>query len=271
MKILRTTVLVLFIIVFALFCIISFQKRNADSTYPKITVTDDVLEVSISATDAELLAGVTAYDEKDGDLTNKIIVESVSRFTEKGVCVVSYAVCDSDNHTASATRKIVYSDYESPRFTLSGSLVFGVSQSINIRNLIGVTDSIDGNIDSKVIITANEYVSGTVGINYISVSATNSKGDTITLQLPVYIEQLSLSAPDITLHQYMLYCKVGDSFDINENVVECVDYNGNDISADITVDTNLDLSTPGLYEVHYRVKDAADREGHAITFVVVEE
>ena len=46
----------------------------------------------------------------------EVIVESVSRFTDKGVCKVTYAVCDSDNHIAKATRKIIYTDYVSPTF-----------------------------------------------------------------------------------------------------------------------------------------------------------
>lgn len=270
MKILRTVVLVLFVVVSVLYIIFKIQQQNADNTYPVITVEDEMLNVSITATEKELLQGVTAYDEKDGDLTDELIVESISRFTQKGISVVQYAVCDSDNHTASASRRITYTDYESPRFTLSGSLVFSVSQAINIRSILGAADSIDGNISKKVIITADEYSSSIAGVYNIFAKVANSKGDTIQLQLPVYVEERSLSAPKIELREYMTYLKTGDSFDMNENVVSCLDYDGNSLESSIVIDTDLDLTTQGIYEVHYRVRDFYGREGHSITTVIVE-
>lgn len=271
MRILRTSVLVIFVIVLALFSIFKLQQRSADKTYPVITIEGDMLNVSIAATDEVLLQGVSAYDEKDGDLTHKLIVESVSRFVKTGVCVVNYVVCDSDHHTASASRWITYTDYEHPRFTLSDSLVFGLSENVNIRSRLGAMDSIDGNISNKVIITANEYSSNVAGVSYISAKVTNSKGDSITLELPVYMEELSLSAPKIRLKEYLAYRKVGEEFDIMANVTECLDQREEDLTAFLITDTNLDLSQPGVYEVHYQVTDSGERKGHSIATVIVEE
>lgn len=271
MRILRVTVSALFVIVLIIFGLFKIQQRSADTSYPVITIESDMLDVSINASDEDLLEGVTAYDEKDGDITHKIIIESISRFTEPGVCVVNYAVCDNDNHASSATRKIIYTDYTSPHFTLSGPLLFGISQNINIRGLLGAVDSIDGDISDKVIITANEYTSAIAGVNYISAKVTNSKGDIISLQLPVYVEDLNLSAPAITLENYMIYLNVGDEFDIMGNIISVIDTNGNDLKDDVQTDTNLNLSKPGIYEVHYRVSDSSGRRGHSILTVIIEE
>ncbi len=271
MRILRITVSILFVVVLVLFCLFKIQESTADTSYPVITIDNPMLDVSIHATEDDLLSGVTAYDEKDGDLTHKIIVESISRFTEYGICTVSYAVCDEDNHAVNATRTIRYVDYTSPRFTLSGPLVFGVSQNMSIRNRLGAVDSIDGNISSKVIITADEYTSSAVGKNYISAKVTNSKWDMISIELPVYIENIPLSAPVITLRNYLVYVKAGDSLDIMDNFISAEDKEEADLSASLQIDTNLDLETPGIYEVHYRVYDAYEREGHSILIVVVEE
>lgn len=271
MRILRVSVSVLFIIVLVLFVLFKIQQRSADTSIPVITMENAVLNVSINSIDEDLLQDVTAYDEKDGDITDKIIVESISRFTEPGVCIVNYAVCDNDNHTAKASRKIIYTDYTSPQFTLSGSLVFGVSQNINIRGLLGAVDSIDGDISDKVIITAYDYTSIVAGVNYISAKATNSKGDIISIQLPVYIEERNLSAPTITLNKYMIYLKTGDEFDIMQNIISAVDINDNSLIDNIQIDTNLNLSKAGIYEVHYRVSDSYGRMGHSILTVIVEE
>jgi len=270
-RILRTSVAVIFVIVLVVFCVFRIQQLGADTTYPVITIDNPLLEVSITATDEDLLKGVTAYDEKDGDISHKVIVESISRFTEIGVCVVEYAVCDNDNHAVSASRKIVYTDYTAPRFTLSGSLLFGISRSMDIRSLLGAVDAIDGDISSKVIITANEYSSNTAGMNYISAKVTNSKGDMISLDLPVYVEELNLSAPVIELEHYMIYLKAGDSFDVIGNIISAVDADEIDLTDQVDLDTNLNLNSPGIYEIHYRVQDWRERKGHAITTVIVEE
>lgn len=271
MRILRISVSALFIIVLIMFCIFKIQQLNADNTYPVISIEESILDVSIHASENDLMAGVTAYDEKDGDITDRIILESISSFTEPGICIVKYAVCDADNHAASAERKIRYTDYTSPRFTLSEPLVFGISQNINIRGILGAVDSIDGDISDKVIISANEYSSNIASVNYISAKVTNSKWEMISIQLPVYIENRSLSAPEIRLTDYLLYLKTGDTLNIEETIISALDASGRNLKSQVTVDTNLNLNQPGLYEVHYRVSDSAGREGHSILFVIVED
>ena len=271
MKILRICVSALFVIVLILYAGFLIQQKSADKTYPVITIDSEMLHVSLDATPEELLTGVTAYDQKDGDLTHKIIIESISRFSEPGVSIIKYAVCDGDNHAASASRKITYTNYEPPRFSLSDSLVFGISKNINIRSLLGAYDLIDGDISNKVIITANEYTTNVAGVYYVLAKVTNSKGDMISLQLPVFVEELSLAAPTITLNEYMTYLKCGEDFDINANLVSAYSVQGTNLRDAVQTDTNLDTDTPGLYEVHYRVTDDFGRVGHKVLMVVVEE
>ena len=271
MKILRYSVLALFIITLCAFVWFNIMQLRLDHTYPEIIIENDIIDVSLDADRSELLTGVTAYDEKDGDITDKIIIESISRFTEKGVSVVKYSVCDNDNHSSSAQRKIRYADYTSPHFTLSDSLVFGVSENISIRYILGAVDCIDGDISDKVIITAIEYSSQTAGTYNISEKVTNSKGDKITLRLPIYIEQISLSSPEIVLKDYLMYVKTGDSVDIDGNLLSATSYDGEDLRDAVVTDTNINTSVPGQYEVHYRCTDSAGRSCHKVLTVIVEE
>ena len=230
MKILRLCVLSLFIVVLIISVIFHFQQMRVDKTVPTITVEGDVLEVSLDVTNEELLKGVSAHDEKDGDISDKVIVESISRFTSPGVSLVRYAVCDNDNHVAFATRTIIYSNYTAPRFNLTDSLVFSISQNINIRDILGAVDSIDGDISDKVIITANDYTANIPGVYYISAKVANSKGDIITHQFPVYVEERSLSAPQIELEKYIAYLEVGEDFDIEGNILSALGTGGENLS-----------------------------------------
>ena len=73
MRALRVLVLMTFVIVTAMFIVFYVgEKRTTDNTIPVITVDSELIEVSFEATDEELLKGVTAYDEKDKDITDKI-------------------------------------------------------------------------------------------------------------------------------------------------------------------------------------------------------
>ena len=93
----------------------------------------------------------------------------------------------------------------------------------------------------------------------------------ILIQLPVYVEEMHLSAPVIKLEHYLLYLQAGDSFDPKSNLLSALDADEYDISSNVRLDTNLNTSEAGMYEVHYRVTDSADRQGHAILTVIVEE
>ena len=158
MKPFRIIVTVLFVVVSIVSAaIFVVEKLETDKTIPQITIEEEMIKVSLNATDEELLRGVTAYDEKDEDLTDKIIVESVSGFIRKGVSKVTYAVCDSDNNTAKATRLIQYEGYESPKFKVNGNLCFSLFEHIDIRELVSAIDSLAGNISSKIVVTSDDY------------------------------------------------------------------------------------------------------------------
>ncbi|MCQ2456537.1 MAG: DUF5011 domain-containing protein, partial [Clostridia bacterium] len=236
-----------------------------------ISFESEQITVPLDATADDMLAGVSAFDEKDGDLSDKVIVESISRFVEKGVSVVRYAVCDGDNHVTAATRRIEYEDYTSPRFTITSSLVFPTGQAINIHGIIGAEDKIDEDISDEVIITANEYTVQSNGVYTVNAKVTNSKGDMISRSFPVYIEERSLAAPEIKLENYIVYCAVGEKITPADNVVTVFAADGTDLKGSLEIDTNLDTGKAGTYEVHYRAKDSLGRTGHAVAFVIVED
>ncbi len=271
MKFLRIGVSAVFLVTACLFLVSFIRSRSADTTRPVIEIDTDLLTISLQAEDEELLSGVSAFDEKDGDLTDRIIVESISRFTEPGVAIVTYAVWDDDNHVASASRKIRYEDYTSPRFTMSDSLVFSGVEAPQVLDRVGAVDVIDGDISGKVVIAGTDYVSNTLGVYHISFKAFNSRGDRIYLELPLYIEDISVSAPTIELKEYLIYAKPGDILDVAANVKRAAAADGTDLSGSVQIDTDLDLTTPGTYQAHYYAADSLGRRAHTILTVIVGE
>ncbi len=271
MKPFRIIVLIAFVFVsIASAAVFISEKISIDRTIPQITVEEEMMEVSLKATDEELLKGVTAYDEKDKDLTEKIIIESISGFTEKGVSKVTYAVCDSDNNVAKATRKIRFKGYQSPRFKVTGNLCFSLYEYIDLKKIITAHDSIEGNITGKIIITSDDYSGSNAGAYSIDVSVTNNKGDTSTIQLPLIVEDRPISVPTIELTEYLVYTKKGTSIDFNAYLVDALQ-GETSLKNKVTVESNVNFNEPGTYHVHYYVTDTDDLRGHSVLTVIVEE
>lgn len=270
MKILRIAVSVLFVLTFAVFSYFYINvKIHTDNTIPVISVDGEMLEVGFKVTDEELLAGVSAFDEKDRDITDKVIVESISKFTEKGVSKVTYAVCDSDNHVAKATRKIRYKDYTSPKFYMQDDICYSLYESIDISNAIGARDCIDGNISRNMIITSDDYVPSAAGVFSINATVTNSKGDTSTITLPLIVEDRSISAPRIVLTDYLVYIEKGQAIDPQKYIEQVVDAEENVLNLEVRAESAVDVNKEGVYMVHYFATDAEGSRGHSVLIVAV--
>ncbi len=54
--------------------------------------------------DIDLIAGVNAYDSRDGDLTSRIVVEKVVLNRDAGTAVVYYAVADYSGNVTKQSR-----------------------------------------------------------------------------------------------------------------------------------------------------------------------
>lgn len=272
MKAFKIVVSIAFVFIsFASAAVYIGEKLAVDKTIPQITVEEEMIEVSLKATDEELLKGVTAYDEKDKDLTDRIIIESISRFTEKGVSKVIYAVCDSDNNVAKATRMIKFKGYESPKFQVVGNLCFSLYEHIDISEMILATDSLEGNITSKIVVTSDDYSTSVAGAFSLDVSVTNQKGDTSTIKLPLIVEDRPLSVPIIELKEYLVYTQKGKTIDFNSYIVDALDTQEISLKNQVTFESNVNFNTPGTYHVHYYVTDSNGLRGHSVLTVIVGE
>ena len=271
MRILRITVAVATVITVALFGYVFVRERFlSDTTYPVITMNTDTVNVKASSTDADLLQGVSAYDEKDGDLTDKLLVESVGTFIKPGWCKVIYAVCDADNHVVTAQRQVHYTDYKPPRFTMNAPLIFSAYGTLNIVGIIGAEDCLDGDISQNVIIYSPDYEDGLAGSFSLQATVKNSKGDSAEIVLPMSVEKLSNSAPDITLTDYLIYLPKGKTPDWNTFVESVTDHTGSEIALEMEIETDYNARKSGVYSVDYYGTDEAGYVGHTRLIVVVE-
>ena len=76
---------------------------DEDRTAPVIHMEDAEMEYREGMTDEELLAGVTAADETDGDVTGSLVVEKVSA-VGNGAVIVTVAAMDASGNVVKASR-----------------------------------------------------------------------------------------------------------------------------------------------------------------------
>lgn len=251
MKYLRMTAIGLFAMAIGLFVMSEVQERMEEDPHsPVITCDTEEIEIPVDYTQEQLMEGVHAEDPEDGDLTDEIITGQFSQFIDDGVCELSYVVFDSSNQPAVCERKVRFTDYEAPKFSLTGPLVFNAGDVNNAQQMIRVQDVLDGDITEMLLNKKDDISYQIPGTYSIEVEVTNSFGDMESAVLPVHVtdEQTHLLGNPSPL----VYVEKGGSFDAGALAGKLTGDGKAPVQAQgMTVESNVDTSKPGVYEVHY--------------------
>lgn len=215
---------------------------------PVITCTvEGDIEVSSRVTDEELLKLVTATDSRDGDISDKIIIERKNYFISKGLTSINYAVCDSDNNVTKLEKHLRFTDYHSPVFTMKGDFVAYAKNAINFSNIVGAEDIYDGDISDRVKIISNTYNNAYAGQYDVNCKVTNSFGDTSEISFKAIVINENPNISKISLNNYIIYTKAGEEPDFSANISSSAESYGH-----ININTEeYDADTPGVYSVYY--------------------
>lgn len=283
-----------------LFCSVLFfgyckirQFRTDDGTAPVIHMDEAAIEVGVEDGNDVLLSGVTATDNKDGDVTASLIIDNISDFTENGTRFVTIAAFDSSNNVGKAMREIKYRDYNIPRFDFLEPMRFQVGDSEYLEN-VTVSDCLDGDISNLVRFSDNTDITVDEAGEYkVEMQVRNSAGD--TQYLPFTLEILEPSdygtQPQIYLDKYVVYTKKGKKVDYKKHLdsvtISGMEYeitNGGEITENsVGIDKirvnekGVDYNTPGVYEAIYSLTleseddNREDIKGTVRMVIVVEE
>ncbi len=180
----RIFVIIFFMLAIMIFSVARLSRLvSTDRTIPVIEMSSESISVSVEGGDSAILEGVTALDAKDGDITESLFIESRSKFIEKGRFIVTIVAVDNDNHVVKADREVVYSDYKSPQFSLSGPLKFQTvlenRDDYNLAANLSANDVVDGNISNRIKISSDYSIMGNGNITGeypMELIVTNSMG-----------------------------------------------------------------------------------------------
>ena len=268
MRKLRIAVVVIFALSLAAFIIFHIADRvTRDTTPPAITCGSDTVSMSVEDDESVLFEGMSAKDDEDGDLTDSIMISSMSNFTEPGKRTVNYVVFDSSNNAATLTRTLEYTDYTSPQIRLSAPLRYSLDeiQNMDLTENMSVIDCLDGDITQDIRATFSDsmYI-GQAGDYSVVVQVSNSAGDTCSVPLTITLTDSENEQGKYypVLSDYIVYTEVGRAVDTSDLLIGLERggtqylFNGGSRVApggrsEVRISGEVDYNTPGTYTVDY--------------------
>lgn len=223
-----------------------------DRTAPEIIFSGDQIHYSPEDDESVLLAGVTAMDKRDGDVTASLIVEGIYPDDSGSTAKVTYVARDKQNNIAKASREIEYSETgstDTPNGNDAGNNIGETNQPTEGQNQTGSGQG-EPNQD------------GTTPVSGAGIANTEDEEEE---------EDLPEGSPGITLSADKLTVKRGEA--VNRlSYVESITDDKDDKNTlwqriSIAGDT-LDTSTAGVYELQYYVIDTDGNQSNIATLTV---
>lgn len=238
----------------------AWDRINTDNKAPEITVGEEIIQLSVSEPHSALLQGVTAQDNRDGDVSDTMVVESINALDSDGTMEVTFAAFDQAGNVSKASRTIRYTDYEPPRFYLNRAIVYPYNSSFDLLNAIEAVDPLDGDLHYRIhAMSLDDTSVSDPGDHLVEFRVTNSLGDTTRLTLPVTVYSNGSAALNISLTNYLIYLEKGSSFDADSYLME-VSYSNQVYTPEdlpeafsILISDDVNTNVPGVYSVDYTV------------------
>lgn len=227
--------------------------RGKDHTAPEIIMEKKAIYYNGRDT-STLLDGVTAVDDRDGDVTDSIIISSVYPSAE-GTGIVTYAAKDAANNVTTATRGFFYEGFDPAEVTGVGNIKSPdlVGDAQDTESVEGDTQNAEGNAEEGTA-APDGTPDGTSGvIDYDQLREAN----------------LAAGIPFVKLVQYEATIERGSDFNLFRYIEEAID-DADNISTMLRVDGAVDTTTAGEYELQiYAVDSDGNRSNTEILKITV--
>ena len=239
---------------------VTVNPKAADlNACPVIKATDKTLTVG---DEFDPLADVTAEDEEDGDITDKIeILENEVDTTKPGKYEVTYKVTDSGGASHVKTIKVTVNPKMEP--INAAPIIEAEDKTLTVGDAfdpmadVTATDAEDGNLTDKIEILNNEVDTTKPGKYEVTYKVTDSKGASYTKSITVTVNpkmEVLNAIPTIKAEDKTL--TVGDTFDPKADVTAEDVEDGNLTDKIEVLKNEVDTTKAGKYEVTYKVTDS---------------
>ena len=243
---------------------ISLSKAVLSNTKPVINASDKTIYVGDSFNP---LAGVTATDAEDGNITNKITVTANTVNTNvAGTYQVTYKVVDSNSNSVTKTIKVTVLANTAPVINASDKTIY-VGDTFNPLTGVTATDAEDGNITSKLKVTTNTVNINVAGTYKVVYSVTDSKNKTTTKEIKVIVKDVPVIDTNIDLNNINV-TDLSNKSQEGEFYLEALTFNKStkkfNISGYLTI-LNQDNTSDKKYYLVFANKNTGKASGVEIT------
>ncbi|MCX0357231.1 DUF5011 domain-containing protein [Clostridium perfringens] len=238
---------------------VSQDVNLLENTAPVIKAEDKTIVVG---EEFNPLAGVTAEDKEDGDITKDIkVIKNDVNVDKPGTYEVTYEVTDSQGAKSTKTIKVTVN----PKMEVinTAPVIKAEDKTIVVGEefnpLAGVTaeDKEDGDITKDIKVIKNDVNVDKSGTYEVTYEVTDSQGAKSTKTIKVTVNpkmEVINTAPVIKAEDKTIV--VGEEFNPLAGVT-AEDKEDGDITKDIKVIKNdVNVDKPGTYEVTYEVTDS---------------
>lgn len=265
-KILSIAAAAVIIIGYVIF--LHFYTDREENEAPQFVFDAQHIDVSVNDDESVLLQGVSAFDPEDGDLSDKILIDSISAFDDQKRRTVRYVVFDSENTPAQAERTLSYTDYTPPQISLTGSLVVDNLSDMELNRLGSAQSCVDGDISGSLNVKIGTLQENVIRLDF---SASDSTGEEASLSVVCDYDR-SVYLADIVLKQYLLYLPAGKEYDLRSNIQDIVigKQSNMQLIDRVDIQSDIDFNTPGTYEVYYYLSGEGGGSGRCKSIVIVQ-
>lgn len=228
---------------------ITLSTSTVGNYLPGITAGDKTIYVGESF---NALAGVTAKDQEDGDLTSKIIVtKNTVDINKAGTYQVTYQVTDKDNGVTEKTIKVTVRENTAPIINADDiTTTIGKTKPSLLEN-VTASDEEDGNLTNKIKVDDSKVNYDKIGEYDLIYTVSDTLGKTTTKTVKLIVKDnlepvIYASNKSVT---------IGNEFNPLTGVT-AIDEEDGDITKNIVVKKNdVNINELGDYSVIYEVTD----------------
>lgn len=236
------------------------KPLNTDTVKPIISLNgNSKITIEVGSTYKD--EGVTALDNKDGNITSKVTTVNPVDTTKLGEYTIKYNVSDlRGNKATEVTRKVIVVDTTAPVISLKGNNEIRIEAgSTYIDEGVTVSDNYDKDINSKlsVINPVGTTKLGEYTVTYNVKDSNNNIATEVTRKVIV----VDTTAPvielngngEITIPTGIAYidlkAKVKDNYDSEREIEGIIYKNGTEVN-------DIDVSVLGDYVIKYNTVDS---------------
>ena len=139
-------------------------------------------------TDFDPMAGVTATDGNNNDITDRVTYDSKVDTSEKGKYEVIYKVTNDEGKEFTKTITITVIDNEKPEINAVDKTIY-LNSDFDPKEGVTASDKEDGDLTNSIEVVKNEVKTDTIGDYKVEYKVTDKAGQTTTKEIKVTVAE----------------------------------------------------------------------------------